>query len=64
MPVFDALQQAYNAAEKGQMWRIRHPRSDAAQQILADEVARAMAGQVSAAEALQVAAEKIEKVLN
>lgn len=64
VPVFDALQQAYDAAERGQMWRIRHPRSDAAQQILADEVARAMAGQVSAAEALQVAAEKIEKVLD
>lgn len=64
VPVFDALQQAYDAAETGKMWRIRHPRSDAAQQILADEVARAMAGQVSAAEALQVAAEKIEKVLD
>lgn len=63
VPVFDALQQAYSAAETGQMWRIRHPRSDAAQQILADEVARAMAGKVSAAEALQVAADKIEKVL-
>lgn len=63
-PVFTALQQAYDAAEKGQMWRIRHPRSDAAQQILADEIARAMAGQVSAAEALNVAAEKIEKVLD
>lgn len=63
-PVFTALQQAYDAAEKGKMWRIRHPRSDAAQQILADELARAMAGQVSAAEALQVAAEKIEKVLD
>ncbi|WP_244649383.1 hypothetical protein [Neoaquamicrobium sediminum] len=46
------------------MWRIRHPRSDAAQQILADEHSRFMAGQVTAAEALQVAAEKIEKVLD
>lgn len=63
VPVFDALQQAYSAAEAGQMWRIRHPRSDAAQQILADEVARAMAGQISAAEALQVAADKIARVL-
>jgi multiple sugar transport system substrate-binding protein len=63
-PVFAALQQAYDAAEKGQMWRIRHPRSDAAQQILADEVGRALAGQASAAEALNVAAKKIEKLLN
>ena len=63
-PVFAALQQAYDASEKGQMWRIRHPRSDAAQQILADEVSRAMAGQATAAEALQTAADKIEKVLN
>ena len=46
------------------MWRIRNPRSDAAQQILADEVGRAMAGRATAAEALQTAAEKIEKVLN
>lgn len=63
-PVFAALQQAYDAAEKGKMWRIRHPRSDAAQQILADEHSRFMAGQISAAEALQVAADKIEKVLD
>ncbi len=64
VPVFEALQQAYDASEKGMMWRIRHPRSDAAQQILADEHSRFMAGQVTAAEALQVAAEKIEKVLD
>lgn len=63
-PVFVALQQAYDAAEKGQMWRIRHPRSDAAQQILADEVARAMAGQAPAAKALQTAADRVKKVLN
>lgn len=63
-PVFVGLQQAYDAAEKGRMWRIRHPRSDAAQQILADEHSRFMAGQISAAEALQVAADKIEKVLD
>ena len=63
-PVFVALQLAYDSAEKGQMWRIRHPRSDAAQQILADEHSRFMAGQVTAAEALQTAADKIEKVLN
>ncbi len=63
-PVFTALQQAYDAAEKGKMWRIRHPRSDAAQQILADEHSRFMAGQISAAEALQVAADKIAKVLD
>jgi multiple sugar transport system substrate-binding protein len=63
-PVFVALQQGYDAAAKGEMWRLRHPRSDAAQQIFADEIARAMADQVSPAEALQTAADKIEKVLN
>lgn len=63
-PVFAALQQAYDAAEKGKMWRIRHPRSDAAQQILADEVARFMAGRATAAEALKTAADRIEKVIN
>lgn len=62
-PVFAALQEAYTAAEKGRMWRIRSPKSDAAQQILADEVSRALAGQVTPAEALKVAAEKVEKVL-
>lgn len=63
-PVFAALQQAYDAAEKGKMWRIRHPRSDAAQQILADEVARFMAGRATAAEALKTASDRIERVLN
>lgn len=63
-PVFAALQQGYDAAAGGQMWRLRHPRSDAAQQILADEIGRAIADQVSPAEALQTAADKIEKVLN
>lgn len=64
IPVFDALQQAYDAAGEGKMWRIRHPRSDAAQQVLADEHSRFMAGQVTAEEALNVAAEKIEKILD
>jgi multiple sugar transport system substrate-binding protein len=63
-PVFAALQEAYDASEKGKMWRIRSPKSDAAQQILADEISRALAGQVAPAEALNVAAEKIGKVLN
>ena len=58
------IRDRYDAAEKGKMWRIRDPRSDAAQQILADEIGRAIAGQVSSAEALKVAAEKIEKVLD
>ncbi|MEZ5763038.1 MAG: sugar ABC transporter substrate-binding protein [Xanthobacteraceae bacterium] len=63
VPVLAALRQAYDVAEKGQMWRIRHPKSDAAQQILADEVARALAGQVSSAEALKTAATKIDRTL-
>lgn len=63
-PVFTALQQGYDAAEAGKMWRPRHPKSDAVQQILADETARAMAGQATPQEALQAAAEKIEKLLD
>lgn len=62
-PVFAALQQAYDASEKGRMWRIRSPKSDAAQQILADEVSRALAGRVTSAEALKTAAQRIERVL-
>jgi multiple sugar transport system substrate-binding protein len=62
-PVYETLQHAYDVAAKGGMWRIRSPKSDAAQQILADEIARGLAGQVSAEEALDIAAEKIEKAL-
>lgn len=62
-PVFSTLQESYDVAAKGRMWRIRSPRSDATQQILADEVARALAGQVSPKEALDVAAKRIAKVL-
>lgn len=63
-PVYATLQQAYDAAGNGQMWRIRSPKSDAAQQILADEIARGLAGQASANEALTTAAGKIEKALD
>jgi multiple sugar transport system substrate-binding protein len=63
VPVFAALRQGFDVAVKGEMWRLRHPRSDAAQQVLADEVARALAGQVSAAEALKTASNKIERLL-
>lgn len=62
-PVYLTLQNAYDVAEAGKMWRIRSPKSDAAQQILADEVARALAGQATVQEALDVAAEKVAKVL-
>lgn len=62
-PVYAALQHAYEVAGDGGMWRIRSPKSDAAQQILADEVARGLAGQASAEEAFNIAAEKIAKVL-
>lgn len=63
-PVFEALLNAYEVAAEGQMWRIRSPKSDAAQQILADEVARAIAGQITSEEALSLAAEKVQKVLD
>ena len=63
-PVFVNLQQAYDVAAQGEMWRLRHPRSDAAQQILADEIGRAMAGNVTPAEALDAAAQNIARTLN
>lgn len=63
VPVYKTLQHAYDVAAAGEMWRIRSPKSDAAQQILADEVARGLAGQVSATEALQTAADRIAEAL-
>jgi multiple sugar transport system substrate-binding protein len=62
-PVYRTLQQSYDLASEGEMWRIRSPKSNAAQQVLADEVARAIAGQVSSQEALQAAATKIKSTL-
>lgn len=62
-PVYKTLQQAYDVAGKGKMWRIRSPKSDAAQQILADEIARGLAGQATPQEALSTAADKIAKAL-
>jgi multiple sugar transport system substrate-binding protein len=61
-PVLKALQQGYDAAEAGKMWRIRSPKSDQAQTILADETARALNGEVSVAEALDNAARKIDRL--
>ncbi|MBL8590092.1 MAG: sugar ABC transporter substrate-binding protein [Methylobacteriaceae bacterium] len=63
VPVYAALQQAYEAAQAGQMWRPRHPKSDAVQQALADETARAISGQATAEAALKAAAARIERVL-
>lgn len=62
-PVYRTLQQSYELAAEGEMWRIRSPKSNAAQQVLADEVARAIAGQVSSKEALQAAATRIKSTL-
>lgn len=61
-PVLKALQQGYDVAEAGKMWRIRSPKSDQAQTILADETARAINGEVSVAEALENAARKIDRL--
>ena len=63
-PVFIALKDGYSAAEKGSMWRPRSPKSDAVQQVLADEIARAIAGQISAKEALDIAAKRVNRILN
>ncbi|MBN8890654.1 MAG: sugar ABC transporter substrate-binding protein [Rhodospirillales bacterium] len=62
VPVYAALQQAYDAADAGQMWRPRSPKSDAVQQVLADETSRAMSGEASAADALASAAQKIGRM--
>ncbi|MDF2813207.1 MAG: Maltose-binding periplasmic protein [Microvirga sp.] len=62
-PVYRTLQQSYELAAEGEMWRIRSPKSNAAQQVLADEVARAIAGQVSSKDALQAAASRIKSTL-
>ncbi len=61
-PVFATLNQAYEVAGKGEMWRPRLAKSDAVQQVLADEVARATAGELSPADALKNAAARIEKL--
>ena len=61
-PVFEALGQAYDVAEKGEMWRPRLAKSDAVQQVLADEVALATAGDHTPAEALKRAEERINKM--
>jgi len=62
-PVFVALKDGYSVAGEGGMWRPRSPKSDAVQQVLADEVARAIAGQISAREALDTAAKRVNKIL-
>lgn len=63
VPVYAALQQSYDAAQAGQMWRPRLPKSDAVQQALADETARAISGQATAEQALKNAATRIERLL-
>ena len=45
------------------MWRIRSPKSNAAQQVLGDEIARATTGEATAAVALKEASDKIAKIL-
>lgn len=62
-PLYAAIKNAYDVTIKGEMWRMRHPKSDAAQQILADEVARALAGQATSQEALDTAAKRMVRAL-
>jgi multiple sugar transport system substrate-binding protein len=62
-PVFEALDEGFAAAGDGEMWRPRHPESDAVQQILATETARATSGETTAKEALENAARLIEELL-
>jgi multiple sugar transport system substrate-binding protein len=63
VPVFKALQQSYVVAAEGRMWRPRHPKSDAVQQVLADATGLAIAGQATAQVAVADAAKRIERTL-
>lgn len=62
-PVYEAIKTAYDVTTQGEMWRIRSPKSDAAQQILADEIARALASQATSQEALDTAAKRMVRAL-
>lgn len=63
IPVFKTLQQSYDVAAMGKMWRPRHPKSDAVQQILADVTGLSIAGQTTAEAAVADAARRIERAL-
>jgi multiple sugar transport system substrate-binding protein len=63
VPVFKTLQQSYDVAAAGKMWRPRHPKSDAVQQVLADVTGLAIAGQTTAQAGLADAARRIERAL-
>ena len=62
-PVLKTLQHSYDVAAEGKMWRPRHPKSDAVQQVLADVTGLAMAGQTTAQAALGDAQRRIERAL-
>ncbi|MFC9559962.1 ABC transporter substrate-binding protein [Agromyces sp. NPDC056965] len=63
VPVLTTLQEAYDVAAEGEMWRPRTPESNAIQEILADQTSAAVQGQVSSAEALEKAATQIDELL-
>ncbi|MCW5719782.1 MAG: sugar ABC transporter substrate-binding protein [Devosia sp.] len=63
VPVFTAMRQGFEVAAQGEMWTLRHPRSDAALQVITDETARALANEIPVAEALQIAADRIPEAL-
>lgn len=63
IPVFTALQQGFDIIEAGEMWRVRHPKSDAVQQALADAVAAVISGQSNAKDALDEAARRAARTL-
>lgn len=63
-PVYAALKDGYSVAGDGGMWRPRAANSDAIQQILAEEIARAISGQITPQEALDVAARRVTDIRN
>lgn len=62
-PVYAAIKSGFEVAEAGEMWRPRSPKSNAIQEILANQTSAAVEGQKSASEALADAATEIKDLL-
>lgn len=63
VPVFAAIQSGFDVAAEGEMWRPRHPESNAIQEILAEQTSAAVQGQRTAEEALEKATAEINELL-
>lgn len=63
VPVFAAVQSGFDVAADGEMWRPRHPESNAIQEILAEQTSAAVQGQRTPEEALDKATDQINELL-